>query len=377
MNAEEYLLLYEKYIAGLCSAEEEQRLFDFQDNFRMQSDQSPVDSNSIRNRKDIYDRIITTLSERQTKVNHLQLYLKIAAVLLITLGVGLFYRSYNTISSPQTYRAKRIPNAKGPIKPGRNTAELKLADGAVVELDKVEDGFIAATKIRKLSSGSIEYSKGTSSPDDAMNTITVPAGGNYKVILPDGTSVWLNSLSSLTYPVSFHGKNRSVSLTGEAYFEVSKNPEMPFVVGVDDMRVTVLGTHFDVNAYQEHSKIQTTLLEGSVRLNQASNQVTLRPGEQGNVDRRTADMQKVSVNINKIMAWKNGYFMFQDDNLKDIMPQIARWYDVDIEFRGNVQTKSFGGIYSKNKDLCELLKGLELTGLVHFKIEGRRVIVMA
>jgi transmembrane sensor len=381
MNAEEYLLLYEKYIAGDCSAEEEQRLFDYEDNFRLLStDQTSTETAFTENSAKTYKRILATLSERQTKVFQLRYLLKIAAVLALAIGLGFFYQSYIKISVPKALKGKSIDFASRPIKPGRNTAELKLANGAVVQLDKIKDGVIAAsenTKIRKLSTGSIEYSKAASSVDHAMNTITVPAGGNYKVILPDGTAVWLNSVSSLTYPVSFQGKSRNVILKGEAYFEVAKNPKMPFVVAVDEMRVTVLGTHFDVNAYPEQAKIKTTLLEGSVRLNQASSQVILSPGEQGIVDRRSSDIQMARVNINKVMGWKNGYFMFQDDNIKDIMQQIARWYDVDIEYRGNVQNKSFGGIYSKHKDIIELLKGLELTGLVHFKIEGRRIIVMA
>jgi transmembrane sensor len=381
MNAEEYLLLYEKYIAGNCSAEEEQRLFDYEDNFRLLStDQTSTETAFTENSAKTYKRILATLAQRQTKVFQLNSLLKIAAVLALAIGLGFFYQSYIKTSTPKTLKGKSIDFASRPIKPGRNTAELKLANGVVVQLDKIKDGVIAAsenTKIRKLSTGSIEYSKAASSVDHAMNTITVPAGGNYKVILPDGTAVWLNSVSSLTYPVSFQGKSRNVILKGEAYFEVAKNPKMPFVVAVDEMRVTVLGTHFDVNAYPEQAKIKTTLLEGSVRLNQASSQVILSPGEQGTVDRRSSDIRMARVNINKVMGWKNGYFMFQDDNIKDIMQQIARWYDVDIEYRGNVQNKSFGGIYSKHKDIIELLKGLELTGLVHFKIEGRRIIVMA
>jgi transmembrane sensor len=381
MNAEEYLLLYEKYIAGDCSAEEEQRLFDYEDNFRLLStDQTSTENAFTENSANTYKRILATLSERQTKVFQLHSLLKIAAVLALAIGIGFFYQSYIKISTPKALKGKSTGFASRPIKPGRNTAQLKLANGVVVQLDKIEDGVIAAsenTKIRKFSTGSIEYSKAASGVGNAMNTITVPAGGTYKVILPDGTAVWLNSVSSLTYPISFQGKSRNVILTGEAYFEVVKNPKMPFVVAVDEMRVTVLGTHFDVNAYPEHAKIQTTLLEGSVRLNKASSQVILAPGEQGSVDRRSSDIRMARVNLNKVMGWKNGHFMFQDDNIKDIMQQIARWYDVDIEYRGNVQNKSFGGIYSKHKDIIELLKGLELTGLVHFKIEGRRIIVMA
>jgi transmembrane sensor len=299
--------------------------------------------------------------------------------LVLTVGVGLLYRNQRTLSgSDTTPKSSRIANR--PIKPGRSTAELRLSDGSVINLDQVNAGLISTlgkTRISKDTTGSIIYANNSSASEDARNTISVPVGGNYKVILPDGTAVWLNASSSLTYPLAFRGKTRGVSLQGEAYFEVAKNPDKPFVVQVNSMQVTVLGTHFNVNAYTEHSGIQTTLVEGSVRLSQGNNQVILKPGEQGNADPSSSKIQVAQVNTNKVLAWKNGYFMFQDDNIQDIMQQIARWYDLEVEYRGKLTSSRFGGIYSRNKDINELLKGLELTGLVHFKIEGRRVIVMA
>jgi transmembrane sensor len=382
MNAEEYLLLYEKYISGLCNAEEEKRLFDHQDNFHLlPADTSEADQEHSESKSIVYARIVETISEVPKRTFHLFAFYKIAAVLLVATGIGLLYNSYFVPVVSKTAPSKQNYIANAPIRPGRNTAQLRLSNGTVVDLDQVNDKFIVSAgqaKIRKYNTGSIAYASNNSSlPANATNTITVPAGGNYNVILPDGTSVWLNSVSSLTYPVNFKGKTRSVSLQGEAYFEVTKNPDKPFVVQVNAMRVTVLGTHFNVNAYQEHHGIQTSLLEGSVRLSQASEKVTLVPGEQGTVDRESSNMNVAKVNMNKVVGWKNGYFMFQDDNIKDIMEQIARWYDVDVEYRGDLHNKLFGGIYSRNKDIKELLKGLELTGLVHFKIEGRRIIVMA
>jgi transmembrane sensor len=380
MNADEYLLLYEKYISGLCSAEEEKRLFEYQDRFKMLPEDSsavedlqPVDSTRI------YNRVVDTLNEPSKKTFKLNTFYKIAAILVLTVGVGLLYRNQRTLSgSDTTPKSSRIANR--PIKPGRSTAELRLSDGSVINLDQVNAGLISTlgkTRISKDTTGSIIYANNSSASEDARNTISVPVGGNYKVILPDGTAVWLNASSSLTYPLAFRGKTRGVSLQGEAYFEVAKNPDKPFVVQVNSMQVTVLGTHFNVNAYTEHSGIQTTLVEGSVRLSQGNNQVILKPGEQGNADPSSSKIQVAQVNTNKVLAWKNGYFMFQDDNIQDIMQQIARWYDLEVEYRGKLTSSRFGGIYSRNKDINELLKGLELTGLVHFKIEGRRVIVMA
>lgn len=380
MNAEEYLLLYEKYISGLCSAEEEKRLFEYQDRFQMLGEDSlatqdlqPGDNSRI------YNRIVETLSEPSKKTFRLNTFYKIAAILLLTVGLGFLYRN-NWSFSGSNKTPKSAVVASRPIKPGRNTAELKLSDGSVINLDQVNAGLISTlgkTRISKDTTGSIIYANNNSASEDARNTISVPVGGNYKVVLPDGTAVWLNASSSLTYPLAFKGKTRGVNLEGEAYFEVAKNPNKPFVVQVNKMQVTVLGTHFNVNAYSDHAAIQTTLVEGSVRLSQASSQVILKPGEQGNVDPISAKIQVSQANTNKVLAWKNGYFMFQDDNIQDIMQQIARWYDLEVEYRGKPSNSRFGGIYSRNKDINELLKGLELTGLVHFKIEGRRVIVMA
>jgi len=381
MNAEEYLLLYEKYISGLCNAEEEKRLFDHQDKFQMLPENSAhAPDLQAGDRTRIYNQIIETLSEPSKKTFKLHTFYKIAAVLVLAVGIGFLYQNNWSLSGSdkQVLKSARVTNR--PIKPGRNTAELRLSDGSVINLDQVNAGLISTlgkTRISKDTGGSIIYASNTSATEDALNTISVPVGGNYKVILPDGTAVWLNASSSLTYPISFKGKTRGVSLQGEAYFEVAKNPNKPFVVQVNKVLVTVLGTHFNVNAYADHTAMQTTLVEGSVRLSQGTNQVTLKPGEQGNVDRASAKIQVAQANTNKVLAWKNGYFMFQDDDIQDIMQQIARWYDLEVEYRGKPGNSRFGGIYSRNKDINELLKGLELTGLVHFKIEGRRVIVMA
>ena len=381
MNAEEYLLLYEKYNAGLCSAEEEKRLFDHQDRFKMLPDDfSAADDLQPVDEARIYNRIVETLSKPAKKTFKLNTFYKIAAILVVSVGIGVLYRNNWRLPGSDSLDQKATLQANRPIKPGRSTAELKLSDGSVIDLDQVNAGLISTlgeTRISKDTSGSIIYANNNSASEDARNTISVPVGGSYKVILPDGTAVWLNSSSALTYPVAFKGKSREVSLQGEAYFEVTKNPKKPFVVQVNSMQVTVLGTHFNVNAYTGHPGIQTTLLEGSVRLSQGSNRVTLRPGEQGNVDPESSEIRVAQANTNKVVAWKNGYFMFQDDDIQDIMQQIARWYDLEVEYRGKLSNSRFGGIYSRNKDINELLKGLELTGLVHFKIEGRRVIVMA
>lgn len=381
MNAEEYILLYEKYISGLCSPEEEQRLYAYQDDFKLlNQDASVLNEEEAQQKNNIYARIDQSLQKPKAKLFRLNAMFKAAALLLLTGALSLIVFHFPGTKLKDTMQTAGTGGVKSSIKAGRNRATLTLSDGSLVNLDDVKNGMISTKDnalIRKSADGAIAYSpQQHTTSGNATNTITVPRGGNYKVTLPDGTLVWLNSASSLTYPLEFTGKYRNVELQGEAYFEVTKNKHKPFTVTADKMQVAVLGTHFNVSAYGNASAPNTTLFEGSVRLSHLSQSVLLVPGQQGTLNAgQHFDVAKV--NLNKVMAWKNGYFLFQDDSVREIMEQISRWYDVDIEYRGDMSNKTFGGIYSRNKDLDELLKGLELTGLVHFKIEGRRIIVMA
>jgi transmembrane sensor len=385
MTPEQYILLYEKYLAGLCTPQEEEALMQYQDKFNMQDEAEPgltEKEKTIRSR--IYNRVVETAGTDEDKtypeparIVKLKWWWAAAAVVLLAVGVGTFI---NKSEQPQQVVDAITKPAVKPIKPGTNTAVLTLADGSTIILDKTANGLVARagnTSIKKLKNGQLAYSAngvGTAVDPNALNTISIPRGGQYTVTLPDGTNVWLNSESSLTYPVAFTGDQRKVILKGEAYFEVAKNKKMPFIVHTDRADVNVLGTHFNVNAYADDSDVKTTLLEGSVRLSGKGTSALLVPGEQGIVD--LDGISKKKVNLNQVIAWKLGYFVFRNNNIQDIMRQVSRWYDVEVEFRGNMAGKTFGGTYSKNKDINELLNGLELTGLIHFKIEGRRIIVM-
>lgn len=381
MNQEEYLKLYKKYIAGLCSAAEEEQLYAYMDDFKMvDADAAPDDLSDLHRKNHLFQQINQTINHAERPISVRLRWVKYAAALLLILAAGLFFINEKMPQSTDLNGTKHAARTKLPITPGRNTATLTLSDGVVLDLAHIENGTIASTqgaRVQKSAEGSIIYEASGKDIDvESFNTIDVPAGGQYKVVLPDGTAVWLNALSRLTYPTTFSGKTREVKLEGEAYFEVAKSAAKPFIAIVNDMRVTVLGTHFNVNAYDKR-RYKTTLVEGSVRLSKSAGQALLKPGQQGVVDIKNESIKVASVNVNKIVAWKNGYFMFQDDSIKDIMAQISRWYDVEVEFEGTMPSKTFGGIYSRNKDINELLKGLELTGLVRFKIEGRRIIVMA
>jgi transmembrane sensor len=381
MSPEYYMQLYEKYLLGLCNPEEEELLMRYQDNLKLQNnDDEPLSVTDKQLRADIYNRIQASADENNTSRN-IKRWWWLAAAAILCCGLlfgGLLIKKQGETTTDQTNAALK----KNPIKPGTNTAVLTLANGTNIALDKAGNGVVAKagnTAITKMKNGLLAYTAGDNTgaaASDALNTITIPRGGQYTITLPDGTSVWLNSQSSLTFPVTFKGAERKVSLTGEAYFEVAKNKQMPFIVHTGNADVKVLGTHFNVKAYLEENAVKTTLLEGSVSFSNSSSSVLLTPGEQGLAEVAGGKITQKKVNINQVMAWKSGYFIFREDDIHDIMKQISRWYDVDVEYRGNLSNIKFGGTYSKNKDITELLKGLELTGLVHFKIEGRRVIVM-
>lgn len=379
MNQEEYLELYEKYVSGLCSREEEERLYAYMDGFQMhESKPEHAEPESEHLKTQLFQKINESIQQSERPTYKLFGWVKYAAAVVLLLAAGILFINEKQKSTQIDQVEAQLAKAKSAITPGRNTATLTLSDGSVLDLEQLDNGTIAhngGAAVEKAAEGAIIYQPtGIESTAVSYNTISVPAGGSYKVVLPDGTSVWLNALSSLTYPTAFNGASREVTLTGEAYFEVAKNPAKPFIAKVDAMKVTVLGTHFNINAY-DNKHYRTTLLEGSVRLSNAARQTLLVPGQQGVV---TADqrIELAKVNVNKIVAWKNGYFMFQDDTIQDIMGQISRWYNVDVQYTGTMSSKTFGGIYSRNKDINELLKGLELTGLVRFKIEGRRITVM-
>jgi ferric-dicitrate binding protein FerR (iron transport regulator) len=287
-------------------------------------------------------------------------------------------------------RQKKEPLKPSPIAfkndapPGSDRAILTLADGTKITLDSTGDGKIAqqgGTKVIKLG-GQLAY---TASPSGEVlyNTISTPKGGQYQVVLPDGTKVWLNAVSSLRFPTTFSGSERTVELDGEAYFEVTSKAtaeHAPFRVNVNNMRVEVLGTHFNVMAYQDETAMKTTLLEGRVRVTSTPGQgddarsVVLTPGQQASVG-STARVQVQTVDVDEAVAWKNGLFQFNNASLSTVMRQAARWYDMEVVYEGNVKDESFTGTVPRMEHLSGLLKVLELTKTLKFDIQGNKIIV--
>ena len=301
-----------------------------------------------------------------------------AAVLLLVGTIGIFFtrnknKGIDGAMVNDTRKAIDIP-------PGGNKAILTLADGSSVVLDSVQNGYLTSqnnTKIIKLSTGLLSY-KGANKQEGKVlyNTITTPRGGQYQVELPDGTTVWLNAASSLTFPTAFVGKERRVDLKGEAYFEVAKDHKRPFHVTANNTDVQVLGTHFNIMSYPDEESINTTLLEGSIKLTANGITKQLRPGIQAIVNKQTNVIEENRPNIKQVMAWKNGEFRFRNTEIKELMRQVGRWYDVDIEYQTKSTNQYFTASLPRMQNISALLQVLELTGTVHFKIDNKKIIVL-
>jgi transmembrane sensor len=300
-----------------------------------------------------------------------------AASILIFLSIGGYFL-LNKQSDEQLVEIKTHD-----IAPGSNKAILTLANGKQIILNDAQNGKLVQqgnTAITKTQNGQIVYQssdKGAAS-DIAYNTTTTPRGGEYHITLADGTGVWLNAASSITYPTVFSGKDRTVEITGEVYFEVAHNAEKPFRVVSHGQTVQVLGTHFDVNAYDDESTIKTTLLEGSVKITTGDHSDVLRPGQQsqvaiaGNTNGIFKGIQ--NVDTDEAVAWKNGFFQFEKADIKTIMRQFSRWYDVDVVYQGGINERVFSGSIYKNLSAAKALELLSLAN-VHFIIDGKKIIV--
>jgi transmembrane sensor len=274
------------------------------------------------------------------------------------------------------------------IAPGKSGAVLTLADGSQLVLDSMGNGMVATQNGTQvlLKGGELAYAPaGSVSGEIAYNTMTTPKGRQFQLTLPDGTRVWLNAASSLRFPTAFGGNERLVSVTGEAYFEVARNNKQPFKVNVNGKAtVEVLGTQFNVNAYDNESSIQTTLLNGSVRVSDAkttASAVVLKPGQQArmanDLNQATANNIKLvnDVDINKVMSWKNGLFDFEGASLSEVMRQIERWYDIEVVYEKGIPNVEFEGKMTKDVPLKDLLTMLDRSD-VHFRIENRKLIVL-
>jgi hypothetical protein len=301
-----------------------------------------------------------------------------AAILIIILGAGYLLISRK---SSQPIASQNNTSRQIDIAPGKEGAILTLDDHRTIVLDSLGNGVVAdqnGTKV-VLENGQLIYAKnGSGETAIAYNTLTTPKGRQFQLILPDGSKVWMNAASSLRYPIAFTGDERRVEVTGEVYFEVAKNPKMPFRVKVNnETEVEVLGTHFNINAYTNEATINTSLLEGSVRITNGVDKVILKPGQQGQVKNNSARSPITivpNVDMDQVMAWKNGVFDFDDASLEEVMRQLERWYDIEVVYEKGVPPLEFVGKMGRDLSLPEVLRGLEMSE-VHFTIDGRRLIV--
>jgi len=315
-----------------------------------------------------------------------------AAMLLLSMGTGIYYvsrtRSNKGAVSPV---AMNLANDSITLLPGTSGAVLTLANGDQIELDSAGKGLLAMQGSTKVLSrdGTISYDDASHTSKDILyNTLTTARGRQFHLQLSDGTNVWLNAGSSIRFPITFTGDTRKVAITGEAYFEVahierkaggSKTVPLPFTVAFStpaghNGEVQVLGTHFNINAYKDESDVKTTLLEGKVRVAVDGQTSLLSPGQQAAVGLKGDITTNANVDLDAVLAWKNGYFSFSETDLATVMRQVARWYDVEVEYAGPVPSRKFGGEISRNSDVKQVLKIMEESE-VHFRIAGRKIIV--
>ena len=302
--------------------------------------------------------------------------LKVAAVVLLVLGAAVVYKILQRSDNNQRSLAKKATPAV--IVPGTEKAMLTLADGSVVSLDSMSSGKLAQTgadSIRQKAGLLIYESSNALQAETRYNTLTTPRGGQYRVVLSDGTQVWLNAASSIRYPIAFAGTTREVELTGEAYFEVAKDKSKPFKVNVRGMQVNVLGTHFNVNAYTEEESVKTSLLEGSVDVSYDGAGSRLNPGEQASIIIANHNVKVATVDMDAVVAWKNGLFEFHGADINTVMRQIARWYDVEVVIPAKLASREFEGKISRDAQLSDVLQILELTD-IRFRVDGKKIIIL-
>lgn len=307
-----------------------------------------------------------------------------AAMLIVIVSAGIYHR-YFSLAQEKNITAYAIPSD---ILPGGNKARLTLANGLKVVLDSVRTGLLInegnATILKKMD-GQIEYRSKVNRWHEltvrdtsavVYNTISTPRGGKYQVILSDGTQVWLNAASSLRFPVTFSGKERAVELTGEAYFEVAKNKFLSFKVISTGQTVQVLGTHFNISSYPDEASVKTTLLEGKVEVikNKTFEKRILKPGYEANIGTQSTGIGMSKVEATKAVAWKEGMFSFKNADIKSILRQAARWYDVEVRYKGKTPNEKFTGEIPSNLPASMFLEMLSFAG-IKFEIAGRIITV--
>lgn len=372
MDKNTFILLTDRYLDGTAT-EAEKRLVDA---YADRLEQTPVEEMSREEELALetlmYARVMGKIQKRPAR-RSLYRYAAAAAVILAA-GAAFFLLRPATRPAEPLAREARFKNDISPV---AGKATLTLADGSVVALDDSAASPIAAqggASILQSAKGALEYQPGETADAPVFNTLTTPAGGQFRLTLADGSRVWLNAASSIRFPSSFNGKERLVELTGEAYLEVSKDAARPFRVMARGMTVDVLGTHFNVNAYNDEPVIRTSLLEGAVRVGKNGQSQVLSPGQQARVQQDGQLSVADGIDMSAVTAWKEGRFNFSEAPITEIMRQVQRWYGAEIVYEGEVK-HHFVGSLPRNLPVSRVLEMLEMTGRVKFSIEGNKITV--
>ena len=386
--------MLDRYLKNESNTKEKEKL----DEFFEENSNSIEASKSIENVSKLEDKIFNYIQfgikeqvKKESTLNRMP-YLQIAASVLVIFLFSTtiyFYRS-SLASKSQMPIAQGVVNIEDK-QPAKNIAILTLGNNSQIILDEASNGEIAqesGVSILKTDKGELIYkirnSNNLSTNDlNKYNTISTPMGGKFKVILPDGSLVVLNAASTLKYPVHFDEKLRKVSFTGEAYFEIAKledkrKKRVPFYVYSNDQIVEVLGTHFNINSYDNEEYSKTTLLEGSVKIINEKSAATakiLKPGQQAVIKRGDVQTKIMIADEAQALAWKDGYFLFKNTNIKDVVNELERWYNVDIKYEDEMEFENITGYISRNVKISSVLKLLQLSGIVNYEISGSKIII--
>lgn len=389
MSEEEYIELYEKFLSGKCTPEEIKLIGEYKDEFELLK--TPWEPKILGNRKDIKKKIKNDINNRMkyspsVKRNTITEWYKIAAILVAFIMISTYFLLQHFQTNKQNIAQMSSDSNLEAVNEGTkladNMATLILADGSTLQLENENDGLlsilegVSVTKVKQKlvfdSSNQLLARGGKKS----VNKLIVPYGGHFQLVLTDGTKVWLNSGSDISFPVPFTADDREVIINGEAYFEVAHEKDRPFIVHALNTRIDVLGTHFNIKAYGDENQIHTTLLLGSVQVTKHSRNVVLKPGQKSVTSNDDSKIVVVEADLREALAWKTGVFVFNNASLSDIMRQISRLYDVEIEFRNDTENLKITGEVTRFHSVEKVLEMLELTGVVKFKLERRRIIVM-